>query len=160
MFWWYRGYEQVNNNTIKKMFTKNVHCVLSESSMFCAVVHCPLSVEWIMFLILSALCILLILLYLRRKYGTLEKMGIPVIKPGFCWGSEPLMIHKTNYLEWDLENTRKYGKVWGSYAISEPWITVGDPNLIRAILVKDHQNHFPGHSIEIGQKRNVSVLSV
>jgi len=62
-------------------------------------------------------------------------------------------------MEWDLENMRKYGKVWGSYAISEPWLTVGDPKLIKAIMVRDHHSHFPGHSIEIGQK-NFRTLDI
>ena len=89
-----------------------------------------------MLFILLSLCLVLSIVFLRRKYGALEKMGIPVIKPGLCLGSEPLMIHQTDYIQWDMDATRDYGNTWGSYAISEPWITVGDPKLIKAITVK------------------------
>lgn len=105
-----------------------------------------------MWLILPVVCLLLFIVFLRRKYGTLERLGIPVIPPGVCLGSEPLMIHKTNYIDWDMDCTRKYGKVWGSYAVSEPWITVGDPELIKAIAVK-YFDHFNSHSFEIGNQK-------
>ena len=49
-------------------------------------------------------------------------------------GSEPFMIHKTRYVDLDMENFRKYGKVWGSYSMSEPWINVSDPELIKVNL--------------------------
>ena len=105
-----------------------------------------------MWLILLILSLLLLVLFLRRKYGTLERLGIPLIPPGLCLGSEPLMIHKTDYIDWDMVCTRKYGNVWASYAISEPWITVGDPDLIKAITVK-YFDHFQSHSFEIGNQK-------
>ena len=105
-----------------------------------------------MLFILLSLCLVLSIVFLRRKYGALEKMGIPVIKPGLCLGSEPLMIHQTDYIQWDMDATRDYGNTWGSYAISEPWITVGDPKLIKAITVK-YFDHFSAHSFEIGNQK-------
>ena len=44
--------------------------------------------------------------FLRRNYGVLEKMGIPVVPPSLATGSEPFMIHKVNYVDMDMENFR------------------------------------------------------
>ena len=75
---------------------------------------------------------LVTILFLRRNYGKLEKLGVPVVPPSI-WGlgSEPLKMHETNYVELDMENFRKYGKVWGSYSIAEPWLNVADADLIK-----------------------------
>jgi len=95
-------------------------------------------------LILVAVFLLLAILFLRRTYGTLEKCGIPVIKPSLFLGSEPFMKHKTNYIELDRDNFRKYGRVWGSYDMCEPWVYVADTKLIKAITVKDFE-YFSSH---------------
>ena len=75
---------------------------------------------------------LVTILFLRRNYGKLEKLGVPVVPPSI-WGlgSEPLKMHETNYVDLDMENFRKYGKVWGSYSIAEPWLNVADADLIK-----------------------------
>lgn len=93
-----------------------------------------------------------LVLHIRRNYGTLEKMGIPVVPPGFISGSEPFMIHKTNYIELDKENFRKYGLVWGSYSISQPWVSIADPDLIKEITVKSF-DHFTDHFFEVAHKK-------
>ena len=98
---------------------------------------------WVL-LSLVAVLLLLVILFMRRTYGTLEKCGIPVIKPSLFLGSDPLMKHKINYLEYDMENTKKYGRIWGSYDMCEPWVYVAEPKLIKAITVKDFE-HFPAN---------------
>ena len=84
-------------------------------------------------IILCLVTILLgLILFLRRNYGKLERMGVPVAKPSlFGLGSDPFHIHKTNYINVDMENFKKYGKVWGTYSTSEPWLNIADPDLIK-----------------------------
>ena len=84
-------------------------------------------------IILCLVTILLgLILFLRRNYGKLERMGVPVAKPSlFGLGSDPFNIHKTNYINVDMENFKKYGKVWGTYSTSEPWLNIADPDLIK-----------------------------
>ena len=88
--------------------------------------------------------LLLGILFLRRTYGTLEKTGIPVMPPSLFLGSEPFLKHKITYVEQDRENRRKYGRVWAGYEMCEPWVTVADPGLIKAITVKNFDN-FSAH---------------
>jgi len=96
---------------------------------------------------------LVTILFLRRNYGKLEKLGVPVVPPSI-WGlgSEPLKMHETNYVELDMENFRKYGKVWGSYSIAEPWLNVADADLIKAITVRNFDN-FSSHYFENAQQK-------
>ena len=114
---------------------------------------------------------LVTILFLRRNYGKLEKLGVPVVPPSI-WGlgSEPLKMHETNYVDLDMENFRKYGKVWGSYSIAEPWLNVADADLIKvkkrktmynvmilcllfkAITVKNFDN-FSSHYFENAQQK-------
>ena len=93
-----------------------------------------------------ATIVLGIVLFLRRNYGKLEAMGVPVVPPSM-WGlgSDPFMIHETRFLDLDMNNFKKYGKVWGSYSISEPWINVADPDLVKVRLA---ENVYPSLTIK------------
>ena len=93
-----------------------------------------------------ATIVLGIVLFLRRNYGRLEAMGVPVVPPSM-WGlgSDPFMIHETRFLDLDMNNFKKYGKVWGSYSISEPWINVADPDLVKVRLA---ENVYPSLTIK------------
>jgi len=97
--------------------------------------------------------ILGLILFLRRNYGVLERTGVPVVKPSvFGLGSDPFNIHKTNYINEDMKNFKKYGKIWGSYSTSEPWLNIADPDLIKAITVKNFDN-FSSHYFEPTNKK-------
>ena len=98
----------------------------------------------VIILLSLAAVLLLAILFLRRTYGTLEKTGIPVMRPSLFLGSEPFLKHKINYVEYDRENRRKYGRVWAGYDMCEPWVNVADPGLIKAITVKNFEN-FSAH---------------
>ena len=50
--------------------------------------------------------------YARWEYGSLEKMGIPVVKPGWVLGSQPNM-HKLILQDEDCRNAQTLGKTWG-----------------------------------------------
>ena len=96
-----------------------------------------------------ATIVLGIVLFLRRNYGKLEAMGVPVVPPSM-WGlgSDPFMIHETRFLDLDMNNFKKYGKVWGSYSISEPWINVADPDLVKVRLLKMSMYVYPSLTIK------------
>jgi hypothetical protein len=32
--------------------------------------------------------------YLRRRYGSIEHLGIPIVKPFLCFGSPPFFYHR------------------------------------------------------------------
>ena len=72
---------------------------------------------------------------------------MPVVPPSM-WGlgSDPFMIHETRFLDLDMNNFKKYGKVWGSYSISEPWINVADPDLVKVRLA---ENVYPSLTIKL-----------
>ena len=70
----------------------------------------------------------------------------------FGLGSDPFMLHKTNFIQLDQDNFKKYGKVWGTYTISEPWLNVADPELIKAITVKNFEN-FSSHYFEGAEQK-------
>jgi len=108
------------------------------------------------FVVALFVLIVLIVIFLRRKYGTLEKCGFPVIPPAFVLGSGPWSWHKVDIVQMDLDREAKYGKVYGSYVISEPWVTVGDPDLIKQIMIKNFDS-FQGHSFVVKEQKHRSL---
>ncbi|ODM98967.1 Cytochrome P450 3A56 [Orchesella cincta] len=96
---------------------------------------------WLLILLYALLAIFLIILglitYARWNFGTLEKTGIPVVKPDhFLLGSAMLTYEKPGGLA-DVELMKKYGPVFGLYEGREPQVFICDADLIRSITVKD-----------------------
>ncbi|XP_076003832.1 cytochrome P450 3A56-like [Genypterus blacodes] len=92
---------------------------------------------------LLVIFISLFVTYGRWTYGIFEKLGIPCSKPVMYWGT----IGKQNkvYYLADLENFQKYGRIWGMYEFKTPVLFVMDPDMIKAILVKECFSYFPNH---------------
>ena len=110
-------------------------------------------------LLLIGIVFLLLALFLRRKYGTLENCGFPVIPPKLCFGSGPFFLHKHNLTEIDKERFEKYGKIWGAYVMSSPTVYIADPEMIKHITIKDF-DHFLGHGIVLPKKyRTIDATS-
>ena len=110
-------------------------------------------------LILIGIVLVLLILFLRRNYGTLENCGFPVIPPTFCFGSGPFMMHKHNLAGLDQKRFEKYGKVWGAYVLSNPTVYIADPEMIKQIFIKDF-DHFLGHGFRMPQKyRSLSTTT-
>ncbi len=92
-----------------------------------------------LFEILVALLVGLIVttfVYLTRNYGTLEAMGIPVVKPFLIFGSPPFMFHKMKVHEHNLAMHRTLGKTFGRYSGRIPFVFTIDPEMIKEILVR------------------------
>ena len=78
--------------------------------------------------------LLTFILYLRRKHGTLEKIGIPVHKPFLFLGSPPFLWHEVNVHDFYLDMSKKYGLTWGRYQGITPVINTIDPAILKSIF--------------------------
>ncbi|KAF0301037.1 Cytochrome P450 3A24 [Amphibalanus amphitrite] len=94
---------------------------------------------------LTALLAVLLLLalvywYGTKDFGSLEKLGVPVIKPYPFIGSI-LKPWESFCVSDDLQNARKYGRLWGLY--EGPWaqLFVADVDMAKHIMIKDF-DHF------------------
>ena len=91
-------------------------------------------------ILLAIILVILVVAYRRatRYYGTLETLGIPVVKPFLCFGSYPLNYHEIKFHELDMQWYHELGKpkAWGYYEGHVPTITVTDPAMLKDILVK------------------------
>ncbi|XP_045213915.2 cytochrome P450 3A24-like [Mercenaria mercenaria] len=88
------------------------------------------------------LIILLLILgaiFLYRHFTILKRLGIPGPAPLPFFGNQLEQffkgIHKT-----DEEWLQKYGKVFGYYSGYQPVIAITDPEILKAVLIKDFQN--------------------
>ncbi|XP_067136945.1 cytochrome P450 3A8-like isoform X2 [Centruroides vittatus] len=80
--------------------------------------------------------VLLLYLYLTRNFGFWKNRGIPEVPPMILTGSVGVDF-KTNQGVLEQQWYNKYGKVFGIYEGSNPALMVGEPELLKNILVKD-----------------------
>ncbi|XP_037075586.1 cytochrome P450 3A29-like [Pollicipes pollicipes] len=95
--------------------------------------------------LLVVLLLVLLYKYGTRNYGTLEKLGIPVVKPYPFVGSVRYPARTSTDQE-DMRNAKRFGKVWGVYEGPWPQVFVADAELAKRILIKDF-DHFPDRPI-------------
>ena len=74
-----------------------------------------------------------------QNYGSLEAMGIPVIKPFLCFGSPPFGLHKIVWHKWYVEKHQQLGMTFGLYNGTSPVIVTTDPDIIRCVYVKNFE---------------------
>ncbi|CAG7732505.1 unnamed protein product, partial [Allacma fusca] len=99
------------------------------------------------FLTLALLSALLVL-YLRWNHGTLEKLGIPVVKTHFLLGSQSSFTEVFGP-ERDLEWFQAHGKIYGVYCGRQPQIHIVDPDIVRQIYITDFDK-FRNHKFHAG----------
>ncbi|CAG7827251.1 unnamed protein product, partial [Allacma fusca] len=90
----------------------------------------------------------LLVLYFRWNYGTLEKLGIPVVKTHFLLGSQS-DLNKIVGHERDYEWFQTYGDIYGVYNGRQPQIHIVDTDIIRQIFIKDFDK-FVNRSFDLG----------
>ncbi|CAG7817390.1 unnamed protein product [Allacma fusca] len=90
----------------------------------------------------------LLVVYLRWNHGTLEKLGIPVVKTHFLLGSQNSFTEVFGP-ERDLERFETYGEIYGVYNGRQPEIHIVDPDIVRQIYITD-SDKFPNHKFSSG----------
>ena len=83
------------------------------------------------------IAVVFILRYMLRHSGYIESLGIPYVKPFLIFGSPPFFWHKIQIHKHTQELHRKLGKTWAKYEGREPMISTVDPELAKAIMVKN-----------------------
>ncbi|GIY97138.1 cytochrome P450 3A21 [Caerostris extrusa] len=87
-------------------------------------------------LILGSFLIFLLFWKYNKKYDCWKKMGVPYIKPYPILGSM-LDIYGKLLHEVEVQRYKKYGSLYGHFVGAYTMLTVGDPEHLRNILVKD-----------------------
>ncbi|XP_007941059.1 cytochrome P450 3A24-like [Orycteropus afer afer] len=80
-------------------------------------------------------CITLQLLYGIWPYNLFKKLGIPGPRPLPFFGT--FLEYRKGLFEFDLECSKKYGKMWGFFEGRQPLLAILDPALIKTVLVKE-----------------------
>ena len=88
---------------------------------------------------LSSILIVCLIRKFTKKYGSLEAMGVPVIKPFLCFGSPPFGLHKIVMHKWYFEKHQQLGMTFGLYNGSSPIIVTTDPDIIKCVYVKNFE---------------------
>uniref|UniRef100_A0A8C5KJM6 unspecific monooxygenase n=1 Tax=Jaculus jaculus TaxID=51337 RepID=A0A8C5KJM6_JACJA len=89
----------------------------------------------------------LVLLYLYATYthGSFKKMGIPGPTPLPLVGN--LLSYRKGIWKFDQECFIKYGKMWGIYEGRRPMLAITDPDMIKAVLVKECYSAFTNRQV-------------
>ncbi|XP_024427126.2 cytochrome P450 3A12 [Desmodus rotundus] len=85
--------------------------------------------------VLLATSLVLIYLYGTHTHGIFKKLGIPGPTPLPFVGTLP--CYRRGFVEFDQECFKKYGRIWGFYDGRQPVLAITDPDLIKAVLVKE-----------------------
>ncbi|XP_051018872.1 cytochrome P450 3A25 [Acomys russatus] len=85
--------------------------------------------------VLMATTVLLIYIYGTYSHGLFKKLRIPGPKPLPLFGS--IQAYSEGMWKFDNECYKKYGKIWGFYEGTWPLLAITDPEIIKAVLVKE-----------------------
>ncbi|XP_038141277.1 cytochrome P450 3A30 isoform X2 [Cyprinodon tularosa] len=77
----------------------------------------------------------LLLVYAYWPYGAFKRLGISGPKPIPFFGT--MLHYRRGFFLFDQECYQKYGKIWGIYDGRQPVLCVADPEIIKAVLVKE-----------------------
>ncbi|GIY24665.1 cytochrome P450 3A29 [Caerostris darwini] len=111
----------------------------------------------------AAICIGVAIFYFvwssSKDYDIWEKKGVPYVKPKPFFGSVLDNIKKPLH-ETEVDNYKKFGRLYGSFVGSRPYLSVGDPEHLRNILVKDFQFFSNRQGLKTGDKITERMLQL
>uniref|UniRef100_A0A8D1EY95 Cytochrome P450 3A n=2 Tax=Sus scrofa TaxID=9823 RepID=A0A8D1EY95_PIG len=90
--------------------------------------------------LLLATSLVLLYLYGTYSHGLFKKLGIPGPKPLPYFGS--VLEYRKGMWHFDNKCFKKYGKMWGFYDGRQPVLAMRDPEMIKAVLVKECYSAF------------------
>ncbi|XP_070268718.1 cytochrome P450 3A12-like [Myotis yumanensis] len=85
--------------------------------------------------VLLAISLVLLYLYGTYTHGLFKKLGIPGPTPLPFMGT--LLGYRKGFGTFDMDCFKKYGNMWGLYDGRQPVLAITDPDMIKAILVKE-----------------------
>ncbi|KAG8171367.1 hypothetical protein JTE90_013920, partial [Oedothorax gibbosus] len=96
--------------------------------------------------------------YATRNHDYWKKRGVPFVKPYPLFGNT-LDVMRNPVHEVEHQRYKKYGNIYGHFESNKPLLAVGDPVLIKEVLVKDFPS-FPYRRIfSTGKiKKMLSIL--
>ncbi|KFO19782.1 cytochrome P450 3A14 [Fukomys damarensis] len=90
--------------------------------------------------VLLALSLVLLYQYGTYRHGLFKRLGIPGPKPLPFFGT--LLGYRQGAWKFDTECYKKYGKIWGLYDGQQPILAITEPDMIKAVLVKECYSAF------------------
>ena len=112
--------------------------------------------------IVTSLMLFTVLVYWHYvvNFTALQQLGIPGPKPLPFVGNFLLVLRKWKSLHTLFEEGHaKYGKVFGFYLLKQPSIVVGDPEILKQIMVKEFEK-FPGRPVSFFQFHLLPIFFV
>nr|XP_036873816.1 cytochrome P450 3A12-like [Manis javanica] len=85
--------------------------------------------------VLLATSLVLFYLYGTYSHGLFKKLGIPGPTPLPLFGT--VLSYRKGFWDFDNKCFKTYGKMWGFYDGRQPVLAITDPDMIKAILVKE-----------------------
>ncbi|XP_021108186.1 cytochrome P450 3A14 [Heterocephalus glaber] len=109
--------------------------------------------------VLLALSLVLLYQYGTYHHGLFKKLGIPGPKPLPFFGT--LLAYRKGIWKFDTECYKKYGKMWGLYDGQQPVLAITEPDMIKAVLVKECYSAFTNRRSlgPVGFMKNAVSLS-
>ncbi|CAG2176681.1 unnamed protein product, partial [Oppiella nova] len=89
--------------------------------------------------------------YSTRNHDYWRSRGVPGPKPQPFLGNL-LEVFRKPLSDIEEQRFRDYGRVHGFYDFNEPVLTVGEPELIKQILVKDFQSFHNRRQLRVSSK--------
>ncbi|XP_069131273.1 cytochrome P450 3A24-like [Argopecten irradians] len=91
---------------------------------------------WAQLLILFVSSIVAYVVYMSWEYNVFKKMGVDGPKPTLVLGNFGTFM-SVGMVKAEREFYQKYGKIFGTFETKYPNLFIGDPKLMKIILVKD-----------------------
>ncbi|XP_063089583.1 cytochrome P450 3A15 isoform X1 [Cavia porcellus] len=108
--------------------------------------------------VLLALSLVLLYQYATYSHGFFKKLGIPGPKPLPLFGN--VLSYRKGMWSFDIECRKKYGNMWGLYDGPQPVLAITEPDMIKAVLVKECYSVFTNRRslVPVGfMKKSVSL---